>query len=103
MGAGLAIFDCDGVLVDSDRIALRIQAERITALGLPPTHEECARDFLGLGMPATLRILEGAVAAGMTALGYAADGDGEGLARAGATVFTAMSELPALIRSTCPP
>jgi HAD superfamily hydrolase (TIGR01509 family) len=56
--AGLVIFDCDGVLVDSDRVALRIQAERITALGLPTTYEDCVRDFLGLGMPATLRILE---------------------------------------------
>ena len=55
--AGLVIFDCDGVLVDSDRIALRIQAERITALGLPTTYDDCVRDFLGLGMPATLRIL----------------------------------------------
>jgi HAD superfamily hydrolase (TIGR01509 family) len=55
--AELVIFDCDGVLVDSDRIALRIQAERITALGLPTTYEDCVRDFLGLGMPATLRIL----------------------------------------------
>ncbi len=51
------IFDCDGVLVDSDRISLRIQAERITALGLPTTYEDCVRDYLGLGMPATLRIL----------------------------------------------
>jgi len=51
------IFDCDGVLVDSDRIALRIQAERITALGLETTYADCVRDFLGLGMPATLRIL----------------------------------------------
>jgi HAD superfamily hydrolase (TIGR01509 family) len=56
--AALVIFDCDGVLVDSDRIALRIQAERITALGLPTTYEDCVRDFLGLGMPGTLRILE---------------------------------------------
>jgi HAD superfamily hydrolase (TIGR01509 family) len=55
--AELVIFDCDGVLVDSDRIALRIQAERISALGLPTTYEDCVRDFLGLGMPATLRIL----------------------------------------------
>jgi beta-phosphoglucomutase-like phosphatase (HAD superfamily) len=31
--AELVIFDCDGVLVDSDRISLRIQAERISALG----------------------------------------------------------------------
>jgi HAD superfamily hydrolase (TIGR01509 family) len=58
VAAELVIFDCDGVLVDSDRIALRIQAEWISALGIPTTYEECVRDFLGLGMPATLRILE---------------------------------------------
>ncbi|HEY2477171.1 MAG TPA: HAD family hydrolase [Solirubrobacterales bacterium] len=208
MTAELVIFDCDGVLVDSDRISLRIQAERITALGLPTTYEDCVRDFLGLGMPATLRILverlgrplpdgwaadldaavreafrrelrpvagvvaaldeialptcvassgsqdkmrltlgltglhdrfagrifsadevergkpapdlflhaasrmgaaparcvvvedspfgaAAARAAGMAALGYAPDGDGEALAREGATVFTSMAELPA--------
>jgi HAD superfamily hydrolase (TIGR01509 family) len=55
--AELVIFDCDGVLVDSDRISLRIQAQRISALGLEMSYEECVRDFLGLGMPATLRIL----------------------------------------------
>jgi HAD superfamily hydrolase (TIGR01509 family) len=54
----LAIFDCDGVLVDSDRISLRIQAERITTLGLPMTYGDCVQEFLGLGMPATLRRLE---------------------------------------------
>jgi HAD superfamily hydrolase (TIGR01509 family) len=53
----LVIFDCDGVLVDSDRISLRIQAEWITDLGLETSYEDCVRDFLGLGMPATLRIL----------------------------------------------
>jgi len=53
----LVIFDCDGVLVDSDRISLRIQAERISALGLEMSYEDCVRDFLGLGMPATLAIL----------------------------------------------
>jgi HAD superfamily hydrolase (TIGR01509 family) len=57
MGPELVIFDCDGVLVDSDRISLRIQAEWITALGLPTSYEDCVRDFLGLGVPATLRIL----------------------------------------------
>ena len=55
--AELVIFDCDGVLVDSDRISLRIQAERISALGLETSYEDCIRDFLGLGMPATLKIL----------------------------------------------
>jgi HAD superfamily hydrolase (TIGR01509 family) len=53
----LVIFDCDGVLVDSDRISLRIQAEWITALGLEMSYEDCLRDFLGLGMAATLGIL----------------------------------------------
>jgi HAD superfamily hydrolase (TIGR01509 family) len=53
----LVIFDCDGVLVDSDRISLRVQAERISALGLETSYDDCVRDFLGLGMPATLRIL----------------------------------------------
>ena len=53
----LVIFDCDGVLVDSDRISLRIQAERISALGLEMSYEDCVRDFLGLGMPRTLQII----------------------------------------------
>jgi HAD superfamily hydrolase (TIGR01509 family) len=55
--AELVIFDCDGVLVDSDRISLRIQAEWISGLGLEMSYEDCVRDFLGLGMSATLRIL----------------------------------------------
>ncbi len=55
--AELLILDCDGVLVDSDRISLRIQAERISALGLEIDYEDCVRDFLGLGMEATLEIL----------------------------------------------
>jgi beta-phosphoglucomutase-like phosphatase (HAD superfamily) len=55
--AELVIFDCDGVLVDSDRISLRIQAERISLLGLETSYEDCVRDFLGLGMEATLEIL----------------------------------------------
>jgi len=58
VGGPLAIFDCDGVLVDSDRISMRIQAERIRALGLPLSDADCAREFLGIGMPATLRRIE---------------------------------------------
>lgn len=50
----LVIFDCDGVLVDSEPISLQIQAERLTALGLPTTYEDCVHDFLGIGMPATV-------------------------------------------------
>ena len=57
MSAVLVIFDCDGVLVDSDRISLRIQAERISALGIDMTYEDCVAESLGLGMPATLQRL----------------------------------------------
>jgi HAD superfamily hydrolase (TIGR01509 family) len=53
----LVTFDCDGVLVDSDRISLRVQAEWTSALGIETSYEDCVRDFLGLRMPATLRIL----------------------------------------------
>jgi HAD superfamily hydrolase (TIGR01509 family) len=56
--AGLVIFDCDGVLVDSDRISLRIQAEALTAIGLSTRYEDCVRDYLGIGMDATLEIVE---------------------------------------------
>jgi beta-phosphoglucomutase-like phosphatase (HAD superfamily) len=45
------------VLVDSDRISLRIQAQHLRELGLEITVDECMRDFLGLGMPATLRLV----------------------------------------------
>ena len=34
-GTGLVIFDCDGVLVDSERIANSVFAELITGIGLP--------------------------------------------------------------------
>jgi HAD superfamily hydrolase (TIGR01509 family) len=50
----LVIFDCDGVLVDSDRLSLEIQARHITALGVPMTGDDCSREFLGIGMESTL-------------------------------------------------
>jgi HAD superfamily hydrolase (TIGR01509 family) len=43
----LVIFDCDGVLVDSEPIANRVMAEAITEAGLPITTEECMAAFMG--------------------------------------------------------
>ena len=43
----LMIFDCDGVLVDSEPLSNRILAERLTAAGLPTTAEESMRDYMG--------------------------------------------------------
>ena len=36
----LVIFDCDGVLVDSEIIAARVEAELLTAAGFEITAEE---------------------------------------------------------------
>lgn len=47
MTPALVIFDCDGVLVDSETIANRIMAEFITAAGVPMTTEECRARFVG--------------------------------------------------------
>jgi HAD superfamily hydrolase (TIGR01509 family) len=44
----LIIFDCDGVLVDSEMIANKIDAEALTKLGYPLTAEESIRKFTGL-------------------------------------------------------
>jgi HAD superfamily hydrolase (TIGR01509 family) len=43
----LVIFDCDGVLVDSEPIANRVLAECLTEIGLPTTTEESLRDYKG--------------------------------------------------------
>ena len=40
MAYDLVIFDCDGVLVDSEPLSNRILAERLTAIGLPTTTEQ---------------------------------------------------------------
>lgn len=44
----LIIFDCDGVLVDSEIIANRIDAELLTQHGYPLTTEECIKRFTGM-------------------------------------------------------
>ena len=43
----LIIFDCDGVLVDSERIAVKIESEGLTALGWALSHEEVIERFVG--------------------------------------------------------
>lgn len=43
----LVIFDCDGVLIDSEIVAARAEAEAITELGLPMTAETICARFAG--------------------------------------------------------
>jgi HAD superfamily hydrolase (TIGR01509 family) len=44
----LTIFDCDGVLVDSEPISNRVLARLLTEEGLPTTLAEARRDYQGL-------------------------------------------------------
>ena len=44
----LVIFDCDGVLVDSEIVAARIEADLLTKAGFPIEAEELAETYAGL-------------------------------------------------------
>ena len=54
----LVIFDCDGVLVDSEPIANRIFADLINSLGYKLSYEECEHMFTGRSDKDCLKILE---------------------------------------------
>jgi len=54
----LVIFDCDGVLVDSEPIINRAHAQVLTACGYPITEEVLVERFCGMSDPEMLEIIE---------------------------------------------
>ncbi|MCZ6464831.1 MAG: HAD family hydrolase [Proteobacteria bacterium] len=58
MSFDLVIFDCDGVLVDSERISNRVLAQCLTEVGLSTSTEESIRDYMGRSMGGCLEIIE---------------------------------------------
>ena len=46
-GPDLVIFDCDGVLVDSERLTTRVEARVLTALGWPIEQDEVVARWMG--------------------------------------------------------
>jgi len=50
------IFDCDGVLVDTERISNTVLAGLLTRAGLPTTFEDCLRDYRGRSMESVLAL-----------------------------------------------
>ncbi len=59
MGAfDLVIFDCDGVLVDSERLAVRTEAGILTDLGWPLSEAEVVERFVGRSAAAMHREIE---------------------------------------------
>jgi HAD superfamily hydrolase (TIGR01509 family) len=57
----LVIFDCDGVLIDSEPVVNRVVAEELARLGWPMTAEESCTRFLGLDLDAIVPLIEAAL------------------------------------------
>jgi HAD superfamily hydrolase (TIGR01509 family) len=55
----LLIFDCDGVLVDSEMITNRVFAGMLNELGIPVSIEDTFERFVGRSMPQCLEIITG--------------------------------------------
>jgi HAD superfamily hydrolase (TIGR01509 family) len=54
----IVIFDCDGVLVDSEVLVIEIEAEILTKAGFALTADEIADRFVGLSYPDMMAALE---------------------------------------------
>ena len=54
----LIIFDCDGVLVDTEPVGGRVFAEGAIELGYPASLEECLHTFRGRSMVSAVEIIE---------------------------------------------
>lgn len=54
----LVIFDCDGVLIDSEPICNRVVAAVLTGLGWRITAQECERRFMGMSFHAMRPLVE---------------------------------------------
>ena len=52
------IFDCDGVLVDTEPISNRVLSEMLNDIGLPFTYEETVETFIGRSDAAAKAIIE---------------------------------------------
>jgi HAD superfamily hydrolase (TIGR01509 family) len=63
-GVGLVIFDCDGVLVDSERLTVAVEATVLTDLGWPHTAEQVVARWMGRTSVAQLAEIEERLGAG---------------------------------------
>jgi HAD superfamily hydrolase (TIGR01509 family) len=54
----LVLFDCDGVLVDSELLASRLLAAALTAEGYPLTAADCRARYTGISMRSAIAMVE---------------------------------------------
>ncbi len=66
MAPGLVVFDCDGVLVDSERLVLEVEAKILSELGWPHTAQQVADRWMGRTSAAQLAELEEHLGPGAT-------------------------------------
>lgn len=57
MNPALVMFDCDGVLVDSEAIANRVLVDELQAAGFPVTLEQALDEFVGLRLKTCCELL----------------------------------------------
>src|SRR6478609_733277 len=57
----LVLFDCDGVLVDSERLVLDIDVAAVTAAGWPLTREQAIEAFVGRSNADVVAMIEAQV------------------------------------------
>jgi HAD superfamily hydrolase (TIGR01509 family) len=58
MGWDLTIFDCDGVLIDSEPLTVRLEIELLAEAGIAITADEIGERYCGISMKAMLADLE---------------------------------------------
>ena len=63
----VVIFDCDGVLVDSELIALGQMRRALDAAGLPISHDQAIERFLGLSVDSIMQKAEADLAGALPA------------------------------------
>lgn len=56
-GFDLIIFDCDGVLIDSEIISARMLVRELAALGVPIDLDYVAQHFLGRSYPTVMKLI----------------------------------------------
>lgn len=61
MSPSLVIFDCDGVLVDSEPLANAVTAEWLTKIGLPTTPTQAVERYKGISMASIVAKAEAAL------------------------------------------
>ncbi len=56
--AALVIFDCDGVLVDSEIVSARTLSAALTEIGFPLSPADCIDRYTGISSPSMVRLIE---------------------------------------------